>query len=145
SPIASYLDTSIIEEPLYVTGRIYSPLTIDGNRISYTLQVHSINEYRLPQPEKIVIQHYTQAREEKERYGQVSKRDSWAGFLRLEEPSPARNPGAFDYREYLSRQQISFVGRGVDHEWQHRPNTAWSAKLFKILDKQQERWLKQVE
>lgn len=128
-----------------VQGHIHSPITIDGNRVSFILKVTQVNQARLPQAEKVAVHHYVSDQEELARYKQVSRLAYWAGEISLAEPSSARNPGAFDYSKYLSRQYIFYVGRVENGTWQHMPNSSLFAQFLNHLDRQRDRWLEQIE
>lgn len=153
SPISAYMEAATVspqdplvdEEPIYVTGTILSPISIDGDRVSYTLNVDSLNQEILPRSEKIIVQHYLNSLEERDKYTSVSRRDYWGSYVLLNKPSSARNPGAFDYKNYLSREHIYFVGRVIDPEWKHQPSDSWLGKWLNHVDQQRNRWLQQVE
>lgn len=96
--ISNYLH---FEEPLTIRGRIVKDPDVREAKTMLTLEVTGVGWGEKSQA--VVGRVLVKVKEPSERfaYGDVIE---LAG--RIYEPSPARNPGAFDYRRYLSRQGV---------------------------------------
>lgn len=96
-------------------GRIVSPLTVDGNRVqlllkSDTWQHKNGDQSFVTDGEKVVIRLFLKEEAELEQIATLSRGDKVALRVTLEQPQAARNPGGFDYRQYLYRQHVHWLG-----------------------------------
>lgn len=142
------LEVHLLEEGERITtevaGRIASPLDKDGNRIRFHLDVEQIGEASFSQKERVILSYYAQTVEQLEAFYPLQVGDTWHGSVEWRKPDRARNPGAFDYQQYLAYQQIYFLGNIVENSW------GWEANLNKLspmvqLQSFRSVWMEQVD
>lgn len=129
--------------PAAISGIVQSPVKIDGQRVSFTLCVLEVDDYKLRQPEPVVVTHYVQSLEERDRYERLKGGDHWQGQVKLSQPHPARNPGAFDYQRYLAQQGIHYVAQ-VEGEVRIKRVEPRFSVAHAIFDLRQ-RWIEQTD
>ncbi|WP_235440473.1 ComEC/Rec2 family competence protein [Paenibacillus sp. DMB20] len=94
--------------PAEVSGRITSPVKVDGDRADFEMIITDLNTQKAAR-EKVVVQ-VKLVRKQEVKTAQLWKRGdvvSLAGSL--EPPGPARNFGGFDYRQYLRTKGIHWM------------------------------------
>ncbi|WP_025028828.1 ComEC/Rec2 family competence protein [Caldalkalibacillus mannanilyticus] len=128
-----------------ITGKLTSPPMHDGNRVQFTLEVAKVEGHILALKEKVLVQRYAETEEELSAYQSLKRGTLWSGEVQLKLPEPARNPGAFDYRQHLFQQGIHSIGRISNNNWQAQQNRNWQTRLLQHLDHQRERWSVQVQ
>lgn len=99
-----------------LTGRIISPLDIDGNRVQFTLQSEEWENRQATFStggEKVIVRLYLEKEEELEQIEDFRHGDRVRMPVELERPQGVRNPGGFDYRQYLYHQHIHWIGNVV--------------------------------
>ncbi|WP_339063784.1 ComEC/Rec2 family competence protein [Tepidibacillus marianensis] len=99
-----------IGETIGVRGYIDTKPVRDGNQVKFTIQPISYEwgrkEYTIDSDEKMMVSLYLNKEKEKE---QINQWNDGMGILlygKLNNPSPARNPGLFDYQKYLATRNI---------------------------------------
>ncbi|MFC4076775.1 DNA internalization-related competence protein ComEC/Rec2 [Salinithrix halophila] len=98
-----------------VWGRVASLPDIDGDRLQTELAVDwmETEEGRVRMNgERILLRMFLKSPAEKQAADRLERGTGITLPLRLKPPDRSRNPGAFDYREYLHRRQIHWVGEG---------------------------------
>lgn len=133
------------EDALSMNGRVDSDVVIDGDRIRFTLEVQAIAQHKLAQPEKVILTRYADDLTERDAYHTLVRGQLWSGMVSLSQPQPARNPGAFDYREYLYRQGIQWTGQVVSPQWNVAEQKTVIQRILRGLDDHRQRWLDQIE
>jgi competence protein ComEC len=112
SQIAQWVQGASVQAA--VRGRIDSAPQVDGDRLLFCLRVEQLQGEGVAKSiphERIQVSVHLRNEQE---WGQAQRWER--GFqvempLILERPPPARNPGGFDYRAYLYRQQIHWSSR----------------------------------
>lgn len=96
-----------------MVGRIRSAPVIDGNHLQMILRVKGLqrDEQTVFPDEDVVLQVRMRSAEEQQAAQKLQRGMTIQLSGQLERPSPARNPGAFDYRAYLYRQGIHWLVR----------------------------------
>lgn len=97
-----------------LTGRIVSPVKIDGNRVQFTLKSESWQSGDAAYAtggEDVLIRLFAKTETELERLSGLQRGDRLRVPVTLEQPQGVRNPGGFDYRRHLYEQRIHWVGR----------------------------------
>ncbi|WP_170839780.1 DNA internalization-related competence protein ComEC/Rec2 [Lihuaxuella thermophila] len=103
------------ETAAVITGEIVSRPQVDGDRLLFDIKVRQLADgrirWRIPEEEiKVTVRLQNETEwlnaHQFQRYWKIET------LVVLERPSPARNPGAFDYRAYLYRQQIHWLAKG---------------------------------
>ncbi|TCZ77041.1 DNA internalization-related competence protein ComEC/Rec2 [Paenibacillus albiflavus] len=122
-----------IDQEVVVQGMIASPVAVDGDRVSFVLQVEHLlpaaGEGMQTLSEKMQISLKLQKQSEQDVARGWQRGDSLTLKATLERPSAARNFGGFDYRRYLHEQRIHLLlsAKGIDTAkqesipWQLRP------------------------
>jgi competence protein ComEC len=128
-----------------LSGKITSTVESDGDRIRFDLKVGRVNEEKLGRQETVRVSRYINDLDEKMSFEALAKGDYWEGFVQLTVPSQARNPGAFDYKEYLYQKHIHYVGTITDAKWTYAHDSSWKGKFTYFLDRQRHVWMNQVE
>lgn len=129
-----------------VQGKLVSSIEIDGGRIRFLLAVERIGAKTFSRSEKVVLTRYADDKKETVDFAAISRGDQWSGFVELSLPSTARNPGAFDYRQYLFRQGIQVTGIITNKDWQKIENNRLGMyTLLGLLDNQRQAWMNQVD
>ncbi|MBA4493100.1 DNA internalization-related competence protein ComEC/Rec2 [Paenactinomyces guangxiensis] len=96
-----------------LAGEICSRPQVDGDRLLFELKVQNLRSgstVRSIPDEIIKVTVVLKSKEEWEKAHQFQRFWKVEMPLALKTPSPPRNPGAFDYRAYLYRQQIHWLG-----------------------------------
>jgi competence protein ComEC len=97
-----------------VSGRIDSAPQVDGDRLLFCLRVEQLQSNGVAksmQNERIQVSVHLRNEQEWRQAQQWERGFQVELPLVLEHPPPARNPGGFDYRTYLYRQQIHWSSR----------------------------------
>ncbi len=111
------LITQVVGEKKELTGRIggriQSAPVVDGNRLQMIVRVHQLQLGRntIFPKEDILLQVRILSEEEQQVARQLQRGMQLQFIGKLELPSPARNPGAFDYQAYLYRQGIHWLAK----------------------------------
>jgi competence protein ComEC len=145
SVITAQLTRETNQGTVQLSGRVVSMVERDGDRIRFDLQVNRLNQEKLPSNETVKLSRYVLDLDEKQSYEPLAKGDYWEGFVELSIPNGARNPGAFDYKNYLFQQHIHYVGNIVDTGWSYAHDSSWKGKIIYFLDRQRTLWIDQVE
>ncbi|MBP1930498.1 DNA internalization-related competence protein ComEC/Rec2 [Ammoniphilus resinae] len=102
-------DTTLIDEgkTVEMTGTIRSEPKVDGNLLTFKLHLAQFDQQ---EAEEIVIcQVYLQSKQDQEMANDLNR----GSFVRIKgkltAPEPARNPNAFDYKQYLYHQRIHWI------------------------------------
>lgn len=141
SPLHQYAEQ---EHAVNVTGRLYSSVEQDGQRIRFDLTVHYIDDQAVEYPYLIRVQRYAATEEELEITKGWSKGDLFQGALQIKYPQRARNPGAFDYQSFLRNHHIFFTAEAVDTNWGVLQSKSFLDQGRKILEKQRLKWIEQI-
>lgn len=93
-------------------GKIHSPVTIDGNRVQFTLQSNtwlSSGQVVSTGKEKVLVRLYVNTVEERDAARKWRRGDQLRFSAQLVPPPGVRNPGGFDYRRYLYRERVHWI------------------------------------
>lgn len=100
---------SLTKEELRVEGEMISSGTIDGDRVKFLLQIKKANG--VPLEEKVDCYVPLQTRNDLKK-AQELRAGSYLRFnTRLISPQAARNPGNFEYKNYLYYKKIHWIAR----------------------------------
>ncbi|WP_460415267.1 DNA internalization-related competence protein ComEC/Rec2 [Planifilum fimeticola] len=115
SAIAEAVPQDAGEVRAFVAGRIASVPEMDGDRLRFTLEVRSFAvEGARPRSipgERVATRVMLRSAREQDFVRGWKRGTKIVAPVILERPSPARNPGGFDYRRHLYRQGIHWTAR----------------------------------
>lgn len=115
SAIAEAVPADAGEVRAQVGGRIASAPEVDGDRLRFTLEVRFLafeGQRPLSIPgERVAARVTLRSAREQELARKWKRGMELSASAILERPSPARNPGGFDYRRYLYMQGIHWTAR----------------------------------
>lgn len=118
-----------------LTGRMIEPPDVDGNRVQWVLRSEKWQGEHAAfstAGEKVLIQFYLETKAERDQVSEFKRGDRISVAVELVRPREARNPGGFDYRKYLYRQHIHWIGRATSYDDVTRISS--SAHWLKPLD-----------
>ncbi|PTX64827.1 competence protein ComEC [Melghirimyces profundicolus] len=99
-----------------VGGFVASRAKVDGDRLTLEVDVRRLRfhgkEYRVN--ERVRLRFRLRSPGEQKEAARLWQGMSLSAPVELARPDPARNPGGFDYRAYLHRRSIHWIGEG---EW----------------------------
>lgn len=104
------------EKKLEVIGKVDSFPVIDGNRVRFFLLTDRLRDELLENDgwihanERIWVSLELLSREEKEAATEIDRGDWYKVQLTLSRPEPPRNPGAFDFPQYLWKEHSEWTG-----------------------------------
>lgn len=133
-----------LQQAVQLTGRLASFTTQDGNRIRFDLVVQYVGHEKLKQPHVIRIQRYARTEEELHTTQEWNKGDWWQGTVQISYPQGARNPGAFNYKKFLSNQDIFFTAQVLETNWKVISSQNIIDRLRVLLEKQRNQWIRQT-
>ncbi|MCS1350430.1 DNA internalization-related competence protein ComEC/Rec2 [Mechercharimyces sp. CAU 1602] len=132
-----------------ISGEIGSPPLVDGDQVRFRLVVEELSQQGEPvlaiQNEEVMVWVRLQGQEEQEKV--LAWKRGWKVQMPLELSLPlaATNPGAFDYKQYLYRQHIHWMGshEGLDGiQLAEKESGQWLQAWF---DEQRSRFSARIE
>ncbi|WP_397332168.1 ComEC/Rec2 family competence protein [Paenibacillus sp. JSM ZJ436] len=105
---ASEEDGAHIPASASISGKMLTPVEIDGDRARFTLRLERLDTHTSLQ-EKVSVQVKLVSEEEQDIAASWRRGDSLSFTGSLEKPGAARNFGGFDYRQYLYYQEIHWI------------------------------------
>ncbi|GAA0353926.1 DNA internalization-related competence protein ComEC/Rec2 [Bacillus horti] len=68
----------------------------------------------------------------------------WQGNVKIQIPQEGRNPGAFNYQQFLRTQYIYFTALSVDTEWTIKESQKLLDRIRLTLDQRRNQWIQQT-
>lgn len=97
-----------------ILGEVASPPLIDGDQLRFELKVDQAITSQQPiamKDERIIVRLRLLTSAEKQQVARIKRGcPLQLSDVEMKRPDPPRNPGAFDYRSYLQRKQIHWIG-----------------------------------
>lgn len=97
-----------------VEGTVISPTDVDGDQVRLTIRTRrvTLREQQIQGEERILLQLRLDRSMQKEKAQTLKRGTLLAVPVQLIQPDSARNPGGFNYRDYLHRRYIHRIGEG---------------------------------
>ncbi|TCS83772.1 DNA internalization-related competence protein ComEC/Rec2 [Tepidibacillus fermentans] len=104
------LPEDMVGKRLGIRGFLASEPVIDGKLVKFQVQPFSyqwqLQEKRIQTKEKLIVNLYLKKETDQEKVRKWANGMGITFYGILEKPSPARNPGQFDYSRYLANQNV---------------------------------------